>query len=149
MKQIIFSSIINALQEKVWHTLTDQEVYKEWAKHFSSESQYKGEWVEGSEIVFFDPNMGGTKAVLERVVPGEHIFARHIAMMNKDGSEDTTSEMAQKWIGITEEYKLKESVDTTELQIIINTHEDFEDMFNSMWPPALKALKSIAENPEK
>jgi len=148
MKQITFSTIINAPKEKVWHTLTDQEVYKKWAKHFSSESQYKGQWTEGSKIIFFDPNMGGTKALLEVVTTNERILAEHLAMVNKDGSEDTASEMAQKWIGITEEYKLTESDSGTRLQITINTHEDFEEMFNTMWSPALEALKEIAENNE-
>lgn len=49
---------IEASAEKVWQVLTDFELYKQWAKAFSPQSQFDGVWREGEDIKFFDPEMG-------------------------------------------------------------------------------------------
>ena len=146
MKQLTYKTTIDASAQNVWRTITDANLYKQWAKNFSADSQFEGDWSQGSTMTFFDPNMGGTRAVLEKVTENEYIMARHFAIVNKDKVEDTTSDMGKKWVGITEEYTLKSVEGGTELQIIINTHEDFEAMFNDMWAPGLAALKTVAEN---
>jgi len=145
MKTLNYFITIHANREMVWNTMLRSETYKEWAKAFSDESQYEGEWKEGNFVNFFDPNMGGTKALLEVVVPHYHICARHVAILSKDGTEDTEGEIAKKWIGVTEAYQLNENQGVTELTIEIKTHEDFEQMFNDSWPGALNLLKEICE----
>ena len=148
MEELHYQIRINATKETVWNTMLDAANYKEWAKAFSSDSQFKGEWKQGRYIQFIDPNMGGTKAILEILTPYRRIHAKHVAIINKDGIEDTDSEVAKKWQGITETYDLNELDDHTELSITIHTHPDFAAMFNSCWPNALALLKDICERQE-
>ena len=145
MEQLHYKITINAPKQIVWNTMLDPESYKQWVKTFSPNSQYEGQWLQDSTIKFIDPNMGGTKALLEIVKPFEHIHARHVAILNKDGTEDTESEIANKWIGVTETYQLKDVNDGTELSIYIFTHEEFIEMFNDGWPTALEVLKGLCE----
>ena len=68
-------------------------------------------------------------------------------MIKMDGEEDTNSDMAKKWIGATETYELREVEGGTELQVRIETHEEFEKLFNDCWPKALGLLKVVCERP--
>jgi hypothetical protein len=141
-----YSIEISKPKELVWNTMLDPVSYKEWAKAFSPDSGYTGNWVEGSSILFTDPSMGGTKALLEKVVPLEHIRARHIAVIQLNGVEDTESEEALKWIGAIEEYRLSERDGVTTINVEMAVHSDFECMFNDCWPEALKILKALCED---
>ncbi len=145
MKELSYSIQIHAPKEKVWNTMIDLESYKLWVKAFSPNSYFEGQWKQGETVKFIDKDVGGTKAILEIVEPYRHIFAKHIASINKDGSEDTQSEAAQKWIGATEAYHFVEENHVTKLSIDMHAHEDYEKMFNDAWPEALQALKELCE----
>jgi L-rhamnose mutarotase len=145
MKTLKYSIIINTAIEKVWDTMLNSETYQKWAKAFSPNSQYEGKWEQGSLMKFFDPNLGGTIASLEEVNLYEHIHAKHIAILSKDGIEDRDRETAKKWIGVTESYRFIEDNGVTELLIDINTHEEFASMFDDSWPGSLQLLKNLCE----
>ena len=145
MKTLNYSIEIKASKEHVWKTMLDAETYNQWANAFSAESQYEGEWKQGTTIKFIDPNLGGTKALLEEIIPFEKICAKHIAIINKDGGEDLDSEIAKKWIGATETYHFVENEDQTLLKIEVETPPDFENMFNEGWAKALPLLKELCE----
>lgn len=145
MQKLHYKKRINASKQKVWDTMLGSESYKQWAKAFSSESQFSGEWKQGSHIRFIDANMGGTKAILEEVKPYDRIHAKHVAIIDKDGSEDTESDVAKTWIGVTEKYVLKEVNGITELSIDILSHEECVAMFDDCWPNALELLKGLCE----
>ena len=145
MEQLSYNVSINASKSTVWDTLLDPITYRQWAKGFSPNSQFEGDWRQGSYMKFTDPNMGGTKAILETVVPHERIRARHVAMIDKDGREDAESEGAEKWVGTIEEYLLNEKGGITELTVEMQTHPDFVSMFAECWPKALDLLKGICE----
>ena len=66
MKTLNYSIRISAPKERVWNDMLDPERYRRWAKAFSQNSQFDGEWREGAYIKFIDPDMGGTKAILEQ-----------------------------------------------------------------------------------
>ena len=145
MKHIEFKVQISAPKETVWDALVNLDKYKIWAKAFSSDSQFIGDWKQGESITFFDPNLGGTKAIFEELILYKRICARHIAIWNKDGSEDVESEEARKWMGTIESYTLNEEKGKTELIIEIHTHEDYINIFNNSWPKAIKLLKELCE----
>ena len=145
MEELRFEIRINSPKTVVWNTLIDAKKYKEWAKAFSPNSYFEGEWKQGTFINFLDPNMGGTKAVLETIEPYCHILAKHVSIISNEGNEDTTGEMAKKWIGTSEEYTLIEEEGETLLVIEIKTHSDFKQMFNEGWPKALQAIKELSE----
>ena len=145
MKNLKYQIAIHASVSIVWDVLINSKTYKAWVKAFSPNSYFDGAWIEGSEIKFLDPDMGGTKAVLEIVEPEKRILAKHIALISKQGEESTSGEMADKWLGTTEDYVLVYSEDTTILEIGIKTHQDFVPMFNDAWPKALATIKELSE----
>ena len=145
MEKLTYETVIQATPEVVWHTMLEDATYRQWVKAFSPDSYYDGVWEQGKEIKFLDPNMGGTKAILDVVQPHQRILARHVALVDVDGVESTTGEMADTWIGSTEEYILTEYDGMTKLVIVVYTHQDFVDMFNSGWPKALLILKALCE----
>lgn len=147
MKTLKYQIEINASQKDVWNTMLDAGAYQKWVKAFSSNAVYEGQWKQGTHINFVDPACGGTKAFLDEVRPFERIHAKHIAVISEEGQEDTSSEVAQTWIGTTETYEFQELNNATQLTVTMHTHENFEKMFNEAWPQALKILKGLAESP--
>jgi len=145
MEKLRYLITINASKQHVWATLLSPETYTQWVKAFSENSQFIGEWKEGAEVRFVDPTMGGTKARLEVFSPYDRILAKHIATITKEGIEETEGEMTETWIGTTEEYLLQEENGATELAIVINTHPDFKEMFDTCWPKALETIKRLSE----
>ena len=145
MKNLAYTIQIRASKACVWHNMLDPELYREWAKAFSADSRYEGEWKQGEYINFIDPNHGGTRAFIEELHQPQRIHAIHVGTISRDGIEDTNSESARKWMGTTESYDLLEVAGVTELRISISTHEDYEEMFNNCWPKALELIKVICE----
>ena len=145
METLSYEMSINAPKESVWKTLTEADRYTQWVKAFSPNSYADGEWKQGTYIKFLDPDMGGTKAFIEILKPNERILVRHVSIISKDGEESTDGEMADNWIGTTEDYQLAEDDNVTSLHIEIKTHSDFAQMFDSGWPDALKRIKALSE----
>ena len=145
MKKLSYCVKIKAPSKVVWEKMLGEDTYNDWCKAFSNNSQCIGEWKQGEKVKFFDPDMGGTLALLEEVVPYQRIVARHIATLSKDQQEDTTSEVSIKWIGSTETYVFKEEDSETTLNVEVQTHEDFIEMFDKGWPIALNNLKELVE----
>lgn len=145
MNSYQYQITISASAADVWQILTGSDTYKMWVKAFSPNSDMKGQWIQGSEVDFIDPNMGGTRALLEVVEPGAKIVARHIAVISKTGEVSTSGEMADKWIGSKETYQLIEKGDDTELHIEMVCDKTFAEMFNEAWPKALATIKQLCE----
>jgi uncharacterized protein YndB with AHSA1/START domain len=145
MKHLRYTVRIHAAKQTVWNAMLDSKKYRQWAKAFSADSRFQGEWKQGSHIRFIDPNMGGTKAILEEVTPHDRIHAKHVAIVHQNGSEDTQSDLAKNWMGVTETYVLKNVDGMTELSVDIKTYADHVNMFNDCWPEALQLLKDICE----
>lgn len=97
---------ITATPQRVWRVLTDVELYKRWAQAFSPQSQFEGEWEEGSDITFFDPDMGGTRAVIDSVQPLHRLEFHHVAIFNPDNRQQLDADIAAKWIGSREIYQI-------------------------------------------
>ena len=95
--------------------------------------------------MFLDPDMGGTRAVLDIVEPGKRLLARHVALISKEGEVSTTGEMADKWLGTEELYAITQVGNVSELVIEIRTHKDFITMFDDAWPKALASIKELSE----
>ena len=149
MKKLHFSIVINAPKERVWHTMLDDEPYREWTTAFNPGSYYKGDWSKGSKILFLGPNPDGSGegGMVSRIAenkPYEYISIEHIGII-ENGKEDTTSEAAKKWSPAFENYTFKEKDGGTELLVDLDTHDEYEGMFKDTWPKALKILKELAE----
>jgi len=145
MTKLNYSIEINAKNEHVWKTMLAPETYQQWVKAFSANSKFIGEWKQGETILFFDPDLGGSKAILEIFDPYNVILARHFSMVDKNQNENNEDEMSKKWIGSTERYSLIETTDKTKLNIEMTTDEAFTKMFDSSWPKAMEIIKSLCE----
>ncbi|WKZ71003.1 MAG: SRPBCC domain-containing protein [Melioribacteraceae bacterium] len=148
MIKIKYSITIDASKEKVWHTMLDQETYKLWTEAFSPGSHYVGNWDKGSKIHFLGPdkdgNLGGMVSRIKENRPYEYISIEHLGFFI-NGKEDTESEAAKSMAGALENYTLIESDGKTEVLVDMDSTEEYEEMFNDMWPKALNKLKELAE----
>ena len=145
MKKLKFDININAPRKKVWDTMLQPETYREWTNVSWPGSSVEGEWKEGKNLRFASPGQGGTLATVIKHKPFEQTMARHIAVINPDGTEDRESEVAKGWIGSTERYSFAERDGKTTLTVDIETPPEWEPMFQDGWPAALKKLKEISE----
>lgn len=148
MQKLQFSISINAPKEKVWHTMLDDASYREWTTAFNPGSYYKGDWSEGSKMLFLgpDPKTGKEGGMVSRIgqnKPYEFLSIEHLGLV-LNGVEDTTSEEAKKWAAF-ENYTFTENAGVTELQIEMDTAEEMAEEFNKMWPAALQKLKEMSE----
>lgn len=146
MKKLTYSIRINKPQDFVFNKITDKSVYPGWAKAWGEGMTYEGEWKEGEHISFFDQTQGGTKVIIEEIVPNESIKAKHVAMVNQKNVEtEPTDDMMRKWIGTQEDYYFKKESDTeTTFEVVVVTDEAFEEMM-AVWPQALQFFKEICE----
>ena len=145
MKKLVYKTLINSTKENIWKNIIKKDSYSQWVKAFSPNSQFEGEWKEGAEVKFFDNDMGGTVARLDTFKPHDRIVATHIATLTKEKIMETTGPMTEKWIGTKEIYELETVNNQTELRILMETHIDFEEMFNGSWPKALENIKNLSE----
>jgi uncharacterized protein YndB with AHSA1/START domain len=145
MKKLEFKIEIAASRKKVWDTMLAPDTYKEWVNAGWPGAYYEGNWKQGENLRFISPGEGGTMAKLVEHRPYEFSQARHIAVINSDGTEDHDSEIAKGWIGTTESYTFTENKGITELKIEINTNPEWESMFSDGWPKASAKLKEICE----
>ena len=146
MQKLLYDININAPKKRVWETMLDDKKYKIWVKAFSENSEFIGKWEEGAEVKFFDPNMGGSIAQLDVFNPHDQIVANHIATLTKENIRETTGPITEKWIGTKETYRFVENNGSTRIEIEMETHEDFVDMFNKCWPQALENIKHLTES---
>ena len=145
MKKIEFKIDINAGKKKVWETMFNPDSYKKWVNVSWPGSHYEGVWKEGSDVKFLSDRGGGTMANPEKYNPYDEVFVKHVAVLNADGSEDRSSDIAKGWIGSTEAYSFTEHDHKTQVKVEIHTNPDWEKMFSDGWPAALDELKKLSE----
>lgn len=144
MEKIHFKTSINAPKKKVWNTMLENETYRQWASTFHEGSHYQGSWEEGSKILFLGPEGSGMVSVIAENRPYEFISIKHIGLVNK-GVEDTESEEAKKWAPAFENYTFSEENGKTTVSVEMDIEKDYKEMFQKMWPKALRKLKALSE----
>ena len=146
MKKLTYQISIHAPVQDVWNTMLQPDTYKKWVEVSWPGSFYKGSWKKDARISFVSENGSGTLAEIKEFTPYKTIGAEHIAVLLPGGTEDTTSDIAKGWVGITEQYNFIQRKDETVLEVAITTNPAWEEMFNSGWPNALQKLKEICEH---
>jgi uncharacterized protein YndB with AHSA1/START domain len=145
MEHLQYKVVIAAPAKVVWDTMLQKETYIQWVSTAWPNSSYEGQWKKGEKIRFIGPDGSGTLAEIVELKPYERVLAKHIAILGKGGTEDSTSEVAKDWVGITEEYNFTERNGQTEVRVDIGTTPQWRAMFDEGWPVALQDLKRIAE----
>jgi hypothetical protein len=151
MQKIHTTIPINAPREKVWHTMLDDQSYREWTKAFHEGSYYQGKWEAGSEMLFLGPSEDGSGegGMFSRIAesrPHEFISIQHLGII-KNGQKDTTSDEAKKWAPAFENYTFTEKNGVTEVAVDMDVEDEYKAMFEEMWAKALQALRELAERP--
>jgi uncharacterized protein YndB with AHSA1/START domain len=146
LRQNIF---IHAPRERVWDVMLGDETYRDWTTAFSPGSHYKGDWSEGSKILFIGPDSegGGEMGMVSRIRENrryEFISIEHLGLV-KDGVEDTESPAAKQWAPAFENYTFADRDGGTELTIEMDIQADLKENFEKLWTEALSRLKTIAE----
>ncbi len=148
MQKLNFSITINAQKEKVWATMLDDKTYRIWTEAFSPGSHYVGTWDKGSKILFLGPNekgiMGGMVSRIKENRLYKYISIEHLGIVH-DSVEDTTSDAVKQWAGSLENYTFKDLNGMTELIVDMDINDEYKEMFEGMWPKALKKLKELTE----
>ena len=147
MQKLRFSILINAPREKVWKTMLEDATYRKWTEAFSPGSHFVGDWQRGSKILFLGPAESGQSGMIGRIaenIPFEFISIEYLGVV-ENGREDTSSPASKGWAGAHENYAFKARDGATQLDIEVDTADEFKDMFAEAWPKALKKLKELAE----
>lgn len=149
MQKAHYSIVINAPKEKVWHTMLDDATYRQWTNAFHEGSYYQGSWEQGSKILFLGPDENGKAdgGMIGRIAenrPYEFVSIEMLGMI-ENGVEDTTSEAVKKWTPAHENYTFTEKDGATEVVVDIDVADEYQAMFDEMWPRSLKVLKELAE----
>ncbi len=150
MKTTIHKEIfINALREKVWDTMLGDATYRKWTASFNPGSYYKGDWSQGSKILFLGPNPdsgseGGMVSHIKESRLHEFVSIEHLGMI-MNGVEDLESDMVKEWKGCLENYTFTEKDNGTKLIIDVDILETEAENMAGMWDKALIVLKNLAE----
>lgn len=135
MKPLEFKTEINANPEKVWKTLWEAESYKEW----NSGNTFEGSWNEGEEMKFLDPKSNGMYSLVEKNIPQKELTMKHLGwIMNGELSP-------QGWEDSRISYLVSPTENGSELQIKINSLDEFADFYNGFIPKVSEKIKEISE----
>ncbi len=145
LRQNIF---INAPRERVWDMMLADDTYREWTSAFHPGSYYKGDWSEGSKILFLGPSEesgeGGMVSRIRENRRHEFISVEHLGIV-QNGVEDTESAAAKAWAPAYENYTFTDRNGGTELAIEMDIQAEQKETFEKLWADALSRLKTIAE----
>ena len=148
MPKLHFSITISAPKEKVWETMLGEATYRQWTEAFAPGSHFVGSWEQGADIKFLAPDdKGAMEGMVSRIRenrPYEYISIEHLGVA-QGGKDDTSSEAIKGWAGAFENYTFKETDGRTEVLVEMDTADEHQEMFQNMWPNALKKLKELAE----
>lgn len=149
MDKFKITIFINASKEKVWNTMLGKDTYEEWTKPFNPTSSFKGDWSEGSKMIFFgtDENGNNEGGMVSRIAKNDKynfLSIEHLGII-ENGIEDTTSKKAMSWAPAYENYTFTEKKGGTEVLIEQDLENQFVEMFKEMWVKALLKLKELSE----
>lgn len=143
MNEMGFSIDIHANKEKVWHTLWQDDTFRQWAGIIDPGTYMAGELQEGSEIQFISSENGyGVTSLVESLIPSEFLQLRHSADTQNVG----TQEREKEWTGGTERYSLVETSGVTTLTVAFDVPPELEELFKASYPKALGQVKFLAES---
>ncbi len=142
MASLFFKKQINALKEKVWETLWNDETYRKWTAVFMEGSYAKSDWNEGSKISFLTPAGDGMFGIIQTKIPYEQMIFKHLGEIKKGVEE------LKNWDDATEGYYLTEFNGTTDLivKLTFEASPQFEEYFTNTFPKALDIVKRLSEN---
>lgn len=150
LKTLYYQANIEASPLHVHKIMLAKESYKDWTSFFGQDSDYRGDWSEGSKIYFLSKDTNGDEmgmiSLIDKNIPGELLTIRSIGLFSKDG-ELYEGEQVDEWKNSFEiyRYKIAENGSTDLICSVEVDNEEYEKMFNEIWPKALVRLKELCE----
>lgn len=144
MKQLQFTTLIEAAPGQVWETLLGPVTYRIWTAAFTEGSYFEGTWAKGERMRFLAPGGNGMVSEIAELRPQEFLSIKHLGEI-KNGVEDTESEAVRSWTPCFENYTLTPAGAATELRVDMDMAEAFEEYMAGTWPKALSLLKALCE----
>lgn len=145
MKRLEFKITINTPADKVWHSLWDEENYKNWTSAFCEGSFVITDFKEGSKAHFLSPNGEGMFSKVSINKPFEVMSFNHIGVI-KNFEEQPLDDETKSWSGCEEKYQLEETNGQTTLTAWVDVIDKYIDYFNDSFPKGLQKVKEIAED---
>lgn len=144
LRQIQFTTTINAPVSEVWRFMLGSESYKRWATAFMEGSYFDGSWDQGATIRFLATSGDGMVSEIAENRAHEFISIRHLGFI-ANGVEDTTSEAVRAWAPAYENYTFISVPEGTKLLVELHVSGEWEQYMNEAWPKALALLKQLSE----
>lgn len=141
MQRQEFSITIQASRALVWNTIWVDETFRDWASLIDEGMYMVGALKEGEKVQFISSQGYGVTSLVEKLIPGEHVFLRHMAD-TKDSGENVRPD---EWTGGMESYTLSESDDGTTLTFATEIPSGLEEIMETRLPHALERIKVLAE----
>lgn len=142
MKQITFSTTINAPAEKVWFCLWNKANYENWTKVFSEGSYALSEWNKGSKVHFLMPKGDGMFSEITEMIPNQQMSFHHLGEIKNFEEQEVNNE----WSNSEESYLLREENGITTLKAVLSIDEKWQEFFDNTFPKALELIKKDAES---
>jgi hypothetical protein len=143
MKRKNFTVRIDAPKEKVWKVLWDEDTYHKWTSVFSDQLKMVTDWKEGSEVWFLSGDGQGVYSIITRNIPNEYISFEHHGLLNENKKRE--EDKPGTWTGAKENYILKNRDGVTELTVEMDITENYENIFQLIFPQALARVKALSE----
>lgn len=151
MRKLEFKVRINAKASEVYETMLgikNKITYEQWTALFNPTSTFEGSWKKGSKIRFVGTDENGVKGgILSEIaenIPNSFVSIRHYGLIQGD-KEITEGPEVEKWANGLENYSFEEKSGITEVNVNVDTTEEFADYMNQNWPKALNKLKEICD----
>jgi uncharacterized protein YndB with AHSA1/START domain len=141
MKELKYSTEINAPRANVWKTLWDDTTFRDWAGIIDEGTYIKGVLKEGTDVEFISSVNGyGVTSFVEKFTPDQLAFFRHKADTQESGAKSRDNE----WTGTSERYELSERNGGTVLTLTTQVPPEQEQTFQHRLPKALARIKELA-----
>ena len=143
-----FEIQINAPTSKVFDIMLADETYRDWTTAFHPGSYFKGDWSKGSKILFLGPGPDGKESgMVSRIadrLTNKYISIEHLGIYG-DGREITEGPEVAGFANATENYTFVDVGGKTVVKVDMESGGEYKEMFEKMWPNALRRLKEICE----
>ncbi|WP_019675495.1 SRPBCC family protein [Arsukibacterium perlucidum] len=144
VKQINFSTVINAPIELVWQRMFDDTGFRIWTAAFCEGSYYEGKWQQGDPMRFLSPSGDGMVATIAELEPLKFVSIKHLGFV-VGGKDDLSSEQVSSWAPAFENYYFKTLPEGTEVKVEQEIDPSYDEFMSRCWPVALQKLKALCE----
>jgi hypothetical protein len=148
MEKMQFKTNIHADVQKVYHTMLDQDTYRQWTSVFNPTSSFEGSWTKGDKICFVGISKEGKKegmvGVIKEHIPQKFVSIEYVAMLDGD-QEVNDGPQAKDWIGNHENYTFTGNNGQSTVTVEVDVNDQMIDYFQTTYPKALEKLKELCE----